>query len=35
MDEILTGVGLIRYFDSSSPKISKSLLGLSGFAAEA
>lgn len=35
MDEILTAEGLIRYFDPSSPEVSKSLRGPSGFAAEA
>lgn len=35
LDEILTTEGLIRYFDPSAPAASKSLLGPSGFAAEA
>ena len=35
MDEILTAEGLIRYFDPSAPEAAKSLLGPSGFAAEA
>ena len=35
MDEILTAEGLIRHFDPSTPAASKSLLGPSGFAAEA
>lgn len=35
MDDILTAQGLIHYFDPSAPAASKSLLGPSGFAAEA
>ncbi len=35
LDEILTAEGLIRYFEPSTAETSKSLLGPSGFAAEA
>ena len=35
MDEIMTAEGLIRYFDPSSSEASRSILGPSGFAAEA